>query len=48
MSATLKVVSQLVGSVVKRVDSLPFFLIWSEDIIGFRIITSEGKRMGKF
>jgi len=37
MSANPKVVGSFVSSLVKRVQTMNFFLVWSDDLITFRL-----------
>lgn len=37
MSSIPKIVGQLIGSLVKRVQTMPFFLLWSDFLIAFRL-----------
>lgn len=42
MSASHKIVSQLLGSITKRINSLGFFLLWSKDIVSFSQVKERG------
>lgn len=37
MNSAPKVVGQLIGSLVKRVQTMSFFLLWSDYLIAFRL-----------
>jgi hypothetical protein len=36
MEASPKIVSQYIGSIMKRAESFRFFLVWGEDLVVYR------------
>ena len=48
MSGSRKVVGQLLGSVVKRMQNMPFFFLWSRDLITFKQTKVQGVTTAEF
>jgi hypothetical protein len=48
MDSSAKILSQYIGSIVKKVDSLPFFIIWGDDLLVYRLKTSKDAKTANF
>jgi hypothetical protein len=48
MKSAPKTITQLLASILKRMRSMPFFLLWSADLISFRVEQSKGVSEGVF
>ena len=48
MGSSRKIVSQLINSVTKRMVNMPFFLLWSRDLIVYRQTKTQGVIKAEF
>jgi hypothetical protein len=48
MESSAKIVSQYINSIVKRAESLPFFLVWGEDLLNYRLKVNRDSKTAYF
>lgn len=48
MEGPPKIVSQYINSIIKRAESLPFFLVWGEDLLHYRLKTTRDTKVAHF
>ena len=48
MDGPPKIVSQYINSIIKRAESLPFFLVWGEDLLHYRLKTTRDSKIAYF
>ena len=48
MGSARKVVAQLISSITKRMINMPFFFLWSRDLIVYRQVKIQGVVKAEF